>query len=114
MKISSKLVSQEMKDKFTGGRGFDLWLLWNALPKNRLIKWDDPKNEVCISCGPLGGIPVFPGSGKSIVVAISPLTDTVVDSNVARANRRATAQIKRTRKRKQENNGLFRGVRFRL
>ncbi len=81
-KISSRPVSQGMKDKFTGGRGFDLWLLWNALPMNRIIKWDDPENEVCISCGPLGGIPVFPGSGKSIVVAISPLTGTVVDSNV--------------------------------
>jgi aldehyde:ferredoxin oxidoreductase len=71
-----------MKDTFIGGRGFDLWLLWNALPKNRIAKWDDPENEVCIACGPLGGTPVYPGSGKSIAVAISPLTDSVVDSNV--------------------------------
>lgn len=82
LKISSKPVSQAMKDKFTGGRGFNLWLLWNALPKDRIIKWDDPENEVCIACGPLGGTPVYPGSGKSIAVSISPLTETVVDSNV--------------------------------
>jgi aldehyde:ferredoxin oxidoreductase len=82
MKITSKPVSQDMKDKFTGGRGFNLWLLWNALPKNRIAKWDDPENEVCIACGPLGGIPVFPGSGKSIAVSISPLTGSVIDSNV--------------------------------
>jgi len=82
MKIASKPVSQTMKDTFTGGRGFNLWLLWNALPRNRVVKWDDPENEVCIACGPLGGTPVYPGSGKSIAVAISPLTDTVVDSNV--------------------------------
>jgi len=82
MKIASKPVSETMKDKFTGGRGFNLWLLWNALPKNRIVKWDDPENEVCIACGPLGGTPVYPGSGKSIAVTISPLTDTVVDSNV--------------------------------
>jgi aldehyde:ferredoxin oxidoreductase len=82
MRISSKPVSQDMKDKFTGGRGFNLWLLWNALPKNRIVKWDDPENEVCIACGPLGGIPVFPGSGKSIAVSISPLTGSVIDSNV--------------------------------
>lgn len=82
MQIASKLVSQEMKEKFTGGRGFDLWLLWNALPKDRIAKWDDPENEVCIACGPLGGTPVYPGSGKSIAVSVSPLTDTVVDSNV--------------------------------
>ena len=64
--IMSKPVSQEMKDTFIGGRGFDLWLLWNALPKNRIAKWDDQENEVCIACGPLGGTPVYPGSGKSI------------------------------------------------
>jgi len=82
MKIASKPVSETMKEKFTGGRGFNLWLLWNSLPKNRITKWDDLENEVCIASGPLGGTPVYPGSGKSIAVAISPLTDTVVDSNV--------------------------------
>jgi aldehyde:ferredoxin oxidoreductase len=82
MKITSKPVTKIMKDKFVGGRGFDLWLLWNALPKDRIIKWDDPENEVCIACGPLGGTPVYPGSGKSIAVSISPLTSMVVDSNV--------------------------------
>jgi aldehyde:ferredoxin oxidoreductase len=82
LEIASKPVSEEMKEKFTGGRGFNLWLLWNALPKDRIVKWDDPENEICIAAGPLGGTPVYPGSGKSIAVTISPLTDTVVDSNV--------------------------------
>jgi len=72
--IESKPVIQFMKDTFIGGRGFNLWLLWNALPKDRIVKWDDPENEVCIACGPLGGTPIYPGSGKSIVVTISPLT----------------------------------------
>lgn len=80
--IASKPVNQEMKDTFIGGRGFNIWLLWNSLPKDRITKWDDPENEVCIACGPLGGTPVYPGSGKSIAVSISPLTDIVVDSNV--------------------------------
>jgi aldehyde:ferredoxin oxidoreductase len=80
--ITSKPVSETMKDKFIGGRGFNLWLLWNALPKDRIIKWDDPENEVCIASGPLGGTPVYPGSGKSIAASISPLTGTVIDSNV--------------------------------
>lgn len=80
--IKSKTVTQQMKDAFIGGRGFNLWLLWNALPKDRIVKWDDPENEVCIACGPLGGIPIYPGSGKSIVVTVSPLTDSVMDSNV--------------------------------
>jgi aldehyde:ferredoxin oxidoreductase len=82
MRIAGKPVSKEMRETFTGGRGFDLWLLWNALPKDRIVKWDDPENEVCIACGPLGGTPVYPGSGKSIAVSISPLTGSVVDSNV--------------------------------
>jgi aldehyde:ferredoxin oxidoreductase len=82
MKIDSKPVTEKMKEIFTGGRGFDIWLLWNALPKDRVIKWDDPENEVCLAAGPLGGIPVYPGGGKSIAASISPLTGMVVDSNV--------------------------------
>ncbi|MCW4007686.1 MAG: aldehyde:ferredoxin oxidoreductase [Candidatus Bathyarchaeota archaeon] len=82
MQIASKPVSEKMKETFTGGRGFNLWLLWNALPKNRIVRWNDPENEICIASGPLGGIPVYPGSGKSIAVSISPLTNMVVDSNV--------------------------------
>jgi aldehyde:ferredoxin oxidoreductase len=82
MKIKSRPVSEKMKETFTGGRGFNVWLLWNALPKNRIVKWDEPENEVCLAAGPLGGIPVYPGGGKSIAVAISPLTGMVVDSNV--------------------------------
>ncbi len=80
--IKSKTVTQYMKKTFVGGRGFNLWLLWNALPKDRIVKWNDPENEICIACGPLGGTPIYPGSGKSIVVTISPLTDSVIDSNV--------------------------------
>ena len=82
MQVDSKPVSQMMRETFTGGRGFNLWLLWNALPKDRVVKWNDPENEVCIACGPLGGTPVYPGSGKSIAVSISPLTGSVIDSNV--------------------------------
>jgi len=82
LKITSKPVTNMMKEKFTGGRGFDLWLLWNALPKDHIARWNDPENEVCIASGPLGGTPVYPGSGKSIAVSISPLTNAVVDSNV--------------------------------
>ncbi len=80
--VKSKSVTRFMKDTFIGGRGFDLWLLWNALPKDRIAKWDEEENEICIACGPLGGTPIYPGSGKSIVVSISPLTDSVMDSNV--------------------------------
>ena len=82
MKIKTKPVSRKMKQIFTGGRGFNLWLIWNSLPKNQKIKWTDPANEICISSGPLSGIPGFPGGGKSIAMSISPLTNMIIDSNV--------------------------------
>ena len=78
--ISIKPVTEKMKDVFIGGKGFDLWLLWNAVTGK--TKWSDPENAICIASGPMGGTPVYPGSGKSIVTTISPTTGSVMDSNV--------------------------------
>jgi aldehyde:ferredoxin oxidoreductase len=78
--IASKPVTQKMKDIFTGGRGFGLWLLWNGVTSD--TKWNDPENEIVISSGPIGGTTQYPGSGKSLVVSISPTTHSVIDSNV--------------------------------
>jgi aldehyde:ferredoxin oxidoreductase len=78
--ISTKAVTEEMVEKFIGGRGFGLWYLWHGV--NDDTRWDDPENEIVISSGPCGGITQYPGSGKSLVVSISPLTDVVIDSNV--------------------------------
>jgi aldehyde:ferredoxin oxidoreductase len=78
--IASKPVTQQMKDIFIGGRGFGLKLLWDAVKPD--TQWDDPENEIVISSGPLGGTTGYPGSGKSLVVSISPLTHCVMDSNV--------------------------------
>jgi aldehyde:ferredoxin oxidoreductase len=80
--IEERPVSIKMKETFTGGKGFNLWLLWQGLPKDRITRWDDPENEICISCGPLGGTSLYPGSGKSIVCTLSPLTGSVMDANV--------------------------------
>ncbi len=77
--ILSKPVTQQMKDVFTGGRGFCLWLLWKAVTAK--TRWDDPDNEIVISAGVIGGITQYPGTGKSTVVTISPLTHSVIDSN---------------------------------
>jgi len=77
--IRSKPVTQQMKDIFTGGRGFCMWLLWNAIGST--TRWDDPENEIIIAGGPIGGITAYPGSGKSTVVTVSPLTNSVIDSN---------------------------------
>lgn len=78
--MKEKPVSQLMKDKFVGGKGFGLKLLWDATRPD--TKWNDPDNEIVINTGPICGITQYSGTGKSLVVAISPQTDIVVDSNV--------------------------------
>ena len=78
--IREKPVTQQMKDLFTGGRGFALKLLWDAVTPE--TKWNDPQNELVIANGPICGITAYPGSGKSTVVTLSPLTENVIDSNV--------------------------------
>jgi len=77
--IEEKPVTQQMKDLFTGGRGFALWLLWNAVTEK--TSWDDPENALVIANGPLCGTTAYPGMGKSTVVTLSPLTNSVIDSN---------------------------------
>ena len=78
--IAIKPVEQKTKDLFVGGKGYDLWLLWNAVQAD--TRWNDPQNAICIASGPLGGTPIYPGSGKSIVTTLSPLTESAMDSNV--------------------------------
>jgi len=80
LRIEEKEVSQLMKDKFIGGKGFDLWYLWHAVtPQTR---WDSPENEIVMSAGPVGGITQYPGTGKTLLTAISTLTDIPIDCNV--------------------------------
>jgi aldehyde:ferredoxin oxidoreductase len=78
-KIDLKPVSEKMKETFTGGRGFCLWLLWNAIQDG--TRWNDPENELIVAGGPIGGITAYPGTGKCTVVTISPTTFSVIDSN---------------------------------
>ena len=73
-------VTEEMKSLWVGGKGFDLWLTLQEI--NRDTKWKDPENPICFSPGPLGGTASFPGTGKTLVTAISPTTHSIMDSNV--------------------------------
>src|SRR5512146_1280012 len=77
--VAAKPVSEKMKEVFTGGRGFALWLLWNGIKDG--TQWNDPENELVIAGGPIGGITAYPGSGKLTAVTLSPLTHSVIDSN---------------------------------
>ena len=78
--VKEKIVPPEMKEKFIGGKGYGLRLLWDAVTPS--TKWNDPENEINISSGPVGGITQYSGTGKSICVSISPQTNIPIDSNV--------------------------------
>ena len=78
--IKEKDVPAEMKEKFVGGKGYGLRYLWDAITPE--TKWNDPENEIIISGGPLCGITQYTGTGKSLVVTLSPETKSIMDSNV--------------------------------
>lgn len=78
--VKTKPVPALMKEKFIGGKGYGLKLLWEGTRPD--TRWNDNDNEIIISPGPISGITQYAGSGKSLVVSISPLTDIVIDSNV--------------------------------
>ena len=78
--IKEKKVTDEMKDLFTGGRGFGLKLMWDSIKSS--TRWDSEENDLIITTGPLCGTTKYPGSGKSLCLTISPSTDIICDSNV--------------------------------
>jgi len=78
--IKEKPVTDEMKKKFTGGRGFGLKLLWDSIKPT--TRWDSKENELIITTGPLCGTTQYAGSGKSLCLSISPSTNIICDCNV--------------------------------
>jgi aldehyde:ferredoxin oxidoreductase len=78
--IKVKDVPDQMKEKFLGGKGYGMRYLWDAVTPE--TKWDSVENEIIVAVGPIGGITQYPGSGKSLVCTISPMTDIPIDSNV--------------------------------
>lgn len=73
-------VSPEFRERFIGGRGYALKLIWDRTNEN--TRYNSEDNILVMASGPLGNEPKFPGTGKFIVGTISPLTDTFIDSNV--------------------------------
>jgi aldehyde:ferredoxin oxidoreductase len=80
LSITEKPVSDEMIERFTGGKGFGMKMLWDATRPE--TKWNDPENEIVFSFGPICGITQYAGTGKTLVVSLSPATDIPIDSNV--------------------------------
>jgi len=78
--ITELPVTRQMKDLWVGGKGFDLWYMFQEITAQ--TRWDSPENPLCFASGPLGGTLSFPGSGKTLVTTISPQTHSVMDCNV--------------------------------
>jgi aldehyde:ferredoxin oxidoreductase len=78
--IIEKKVTEEMKKKFTGGRGFGLKLMWDSIKPS--TRWNSDENDLLITTGPLCGTTQYAGSGKSLCLSISPATNIICDCNV--------------------------------
>jgi len=78
-KVVQKQIPKEMRSLYLGGRGIDMYLLYNHV-KPRVDPLS-PENVLFIGAGLLGGIPCL-GSGRGDIAAKSPLTSAVGDSNI--------------------------------
>jgi aldehyde:ferredoxin oxidoreductase len=77
--VTTEPLSDEMVDKFIGGRGFVAKLLFDELPRG--IDAYDPQNLFIAATGPLSGH-FLPASGKTHFGAKSPATGGYADSNM--------------------------------
>lgn len=73
-------ITDEEKRLYVGGKGFGLLSLSRRLSSG--MKWNDPGVPLVVGPGPICGTTQYPGSGKSLVVSLSPLTGIPIDSNV--------------------------------
>ena len=78
-KVVKKSIPKTMRQLYLGGRGIDMYLLYNHV-KPRIDPLS-PENVLFIGVGLLGGIPCL-GAGRCDIAAKSPLTGGVGDSNV--------------------------------
>ncbi len=78
-KIIKKLIPKPIRTQFLGGRGVNMYLLYNYLPSG--INPLSPENILLIGAGFLAGIPAL-GSGRCDIAAKSPITGAIGDSNI--------------------------------
>jgi len=77
--IIAKPIPKEVRQLYLGGRGIDMYLLYNHVqPK---IDPLSPENVLLVGTGLLCGIPAL-GSGRCDIAAKSPITEAVGDSNI--------------------------------
>jgi aldehyde:ferredoxin oxidoreductase len=79
LEIKELPLEEDVKKKFTGGKGFGLKKTWDLVSKD--TKWNDPENVLCLNSGPMNGTTQYSGMGKCLSTTISPSTNVVCDSN---------------------------------
>lgn len=77
--IKSQTIPEEMRQLYIGGRGLDMYLLYNHVAPG--TEPMSPQNVFIISAGLLTGCPV-PGSGRTHAATKSPLTGLVGSTNM--------------------------------
>ncbi|MHA2298384.1 MAG: aldehyde ferredoxin oxidoreductase family protein [Candidatus Hodarchaeales archaeon] len=78
-KITVKSIDKSLRERFLGGRGINMNILYNKLtPGTDPLS---PENPLIVGVGLLCGIPAL-GSGRCDIAAKSPLTGAVGDSNI--------------------------------
>ena len=78
-KVVQKPIPKDIRTSYLGGRGINMYLLYNHLEPNTDAL--SPENVLMIGTGLLCGIPCL-GSGRCDIAAKSPLTGAVGDSNI--------------------------------
>ncbi|RLG60313.1 aldehyde ferredoxin oxidoreductase [Candidatus Geothermarchaeota archaeon] len=72
-------LPRDLAERFVGGRGFAIKILWDELPRGTDPM--SPDNILIFATGPLTGLKI-PSSGKMIVASKSPLTGGYGDGNI--------------------------------
>jgi aldehyde:ferredoxin oxidoreductase len=78
-KVATKDIPEGIRRRYLGGRGIDMYLLYNHIEPR--IDPVGPENVLIVGAGLLTGIPAV-GSGRCDIAAKSPLTGAVGDSNM--------------------------------
>jgi len=72
-------LTSDVKEKFTGGKGFGLKMTWDLMGPD--TRWNDPENILALNSGPLNGTTQYSGMGKCLSTTVSPSTNIICDSN---------------------------------
>jgi len=77
--VRKELIPEKMRQMYLGGRGIDVYLLYNHIPPG--IDPLGPENVLTVSAGLIGGT-LAPSSGRCHIGGKSPLTGLIGSSNM--------------------------------